>query len=80
MGSSSLSIKAVFSFWPKTSSAPYTTKIKHKINFTMNIQTFELWARYHIWATDRFATSLRAISDEDFVKIVVSSSRVFWVR
>ncbi|NNH27539.1 DinB family protein [Acinetobacter terrestris] len=34
----------------------------------MNIQTFELWARYHIWATHRLATSLQAISEEDFVK------------
>jgi len=34
----------------------------------MNIQTFELWTRYHIWATQRLATSLKAISNEDFVK------------
>lgn len=34
----------------------------------MNIQTFELWTRYHIWATHCLATSLQAVSDEDFLK------------
>ena len=34
----------------------------------MTIQKFELWARYHIWATHRLATSLQAISEENFLK------------
>lgn len=34
----------------------------------MNIHTFELWARYHLWATHRLSISLHAVSDEDFLK------------
>lgn len=34
----------------------------------MDIQTFQLCARYHIWATERLSESLTHLSDEDFQK------------